>query len=216
MIPVLSSIVLASIIADDQIIVGCSIGDDELISPCIADDQFNTFGGLGSCTLPAEIYVLHDNMYLMGNKTLEISHVINNMITFSSTTSTCNATLTMPNGTIWQIATLYNNSDGVNNNTVNFNNTISGAWIADYECQYNFHCDLTNSTASINTELQDGFYVTSYGGILAYIDTKTFELLNGDLNLMFGLLFLFIGIIFLYSIYKYRTRNKLKIGGSFK
>lgn len=210
LVPVLSSTVMASIISDDQIIVGCSIGDDELIVHCIGDDQIDTFGGLGTCSLPSDIYILHDNLYLMGNKTLEVSHVITDMITFSSTTSMCNATLIMPNGTVWQTANMVNNSNGVNNITVDFNNTVSGAWIADYRCKYDFHCDLTNSTTSINTELQDGFYVTPYGPVLGYIDTKIHEMLDSKIALMLAIIFIFIGITILYRVYTLKSNKSFK------
>lgn len=210
MIPVLSSTVMASTIADDEIIIGCTIGDDQLTAPCIGDDELNILWGIKCHAYTGEIFILHDNMYLLGNKSWSISHVIENDIQFSSTNSVCNVTLTMPNGTVWNTFNFTNHTNGVNNVTINLNGTESGTWIANYSCKYSYFCEIHNETHTFTNTLKDGFYVTPYGAIIGYLDTKTFEVISSEFGLMLGIIFLFIGIAYIYNGYATRNRDLLK------
>lgn len=155
---------------------------------------------------------LHDSTFTnSSNQTFEIEHIIRivnatGSFTFASDESSCNITLLMPNASYFIINQSMTN-DTVNsryNYTEDFRDLPLGDWTATYTCLYVLGVEETIAT------LTETFRLTEADLITGLLDMVYSTVLSSELNLLFGIIFIFIGLLLLYRLYKYMYNRKIK------
>ncbi len=152
------------------------------------------------------IFFVHDDIYDIDyNKILEIKHLIfvNDNFSYFSNMSECNVSLYYPNGTLWNRYILTSYSDGIYNTTINFINQPLGIWASKYMCKYNLE----------ETYRYDAFNLVDDAYVESITVERYTEFISENLNLLIGVIFIFIGLLLLYDLYVKKDNKKLKSFG---
>jgi len=154
-------------------------------------------------TYPNIINIRHNSLYDYDyNKTLEIQHLwYYTDGTFGGylNTSYCVVEMTRPDGTEYVNYALVNHSDSIYNLSMNFTGEPTGQWIAGYTCTYN---------STMYTGITEPFNLTSDLLITSYNVTTETETIADEYNIMLGVIFIFVGLVFLYMLYMYNLARK--------
>lgn len=205
MIPVFSSIVLA----DSETMFPCQIGDNELIAPCIGDTQLQDIFGLDTLSNTSYINILHDNIFTNeSSKTFEITQILFDINgSFITNESVCNISVYMLNGTyIINNELMIPDESGIQRYTYNFTGSPLGLYTAYYYCIYN------NTYSVVSASRYEEFRVISPDMIIGYTIENIAEFVDDNISLLIGVIFIFIGTVYIYNVYKHKTYKKYKYG----